>query len=117
MKVYLLILIALCLGHSGELKAMNAEKDTIEVTKIWDKTRHDAFPDLFRLKDYFYCAVREGDNHVGNENNGKVRSVRSKEGKNWESVALFDVDEEDVREARLSVTPDGRLMEMVAAGV
>jgi hypothetical protein len=91
--------------------------DSITVTRVWDKENHNAFPDLVRFKGYFYITFREGANHVGNENNGKVRIVRSKNRKDWESVALFDMDAEDVREARLSERPDGTLMAIVAAGI
>ncbi len=95
----------------------NFPDDSIPITKVWDKEKHNAFPDLIPFKDYFYIAFREGANHVGNENNGKVRVIRSKNKKDWETVALFDLDEEDVREARLSVRPDGTLMASVAAGI
>lgn len=91
--------------------------DSIRVSRVWDKEKHNAFPDLVQFKDYFYITFREGANHVGNENNGKVRIIRSQNRKDWETVALFDMDAEDVREARLSVRPDGTLMAIVAAGI
>lgn len=109
-------LFILLLVSSGSVNARILQ-DSIVVTKVWDQENHNAFPDLIRYNDYFYITFREGANHVGNENNGKVRIIRSKNKKNWETIALFDMDEEDVREARLSVRPDGSIMAIVAAGI
>ncbi|RAJ94514.1 hypothetical protein LX87_04401 [Larkinella arboricola] len=108
--------ILLWLGLACITAAHAQENSEIEVTKIWDKSPHDAFPDLIKFKDYYYCTLREATNHVGNESDGKVRVIRSKDGVKWESVKLFESSTEDVREARLSVRPDGTLMAIVAAG-
>lgn len=101
-----------------QLPALARElKDSVIVTKIWDKAPHNAFPDLFRHQQYFYATFRESTSHVGNENDGKVRLVRSKDLKKWETVTLFELPGIDVREARLSAMPDGRILVTVAAGV
>jgi hypothetical protein len=115
-KGFLLLVFALsaaCFASAEE----SAFQDSITVYKIWDKGKHNGFPDLFRFKDTFYCTFREGNNHVDNTNSGKVRIVRSRDGKNWESVALFEMEGADVREARLSLTPKGNVMAILAAGV
>ena len=113
-----LILFCLLLSGCFLSKAnLPVPADSIRITTIWDKEKHNGFPDLIKFKNYFYCTFREGTNHVGNENNGRVRIVRSKNRSDWESVALFDMDAEDVREARLSERPDGTLMAIVAAGI
>jgi hypothetical protein len=116
-KVKYFLLVCLLSGFLFAKADINFPGDSIRITKVWDKEKHNAFPDMVQFKDYFYITFREGGNHVGNENNGRVRVIRSKNKKEWESVALFDLDEEDVREARLSVRPDGTLMAIVAAGV
>lgn len=92
-------------------------KDSMIVTKVWDKAPHNAFPDLFQHKKYFYITFRESTSHVGNENDGKVRVMRSKDLKKWETVNLFELPGIDIREARLSAMPDGRMLVTVAAGV
>lgn len=92
-------------------------KDSIIVTKVWDKAPHNAFPDLFEYKKYFYATFRESTSHVGNENDGKVRVVRSKDLKNWETMHLFQLPGIDIREARLSAMPDGKILVTVAGGV
>lgn len=91
--------------------------DSVIVKKIWDKANHNSFPDLLRYKKHYYIAFREGTNHVGNQNDGTVRVMRSKDMKNWESLTVFKLDGIDVREARMSEMPDGRLLVTLAAGV
>ncbi|WP_157986751.1 hypothetical protein [Chitinophaga alhagiae] len=86
-----------------------AGSETPAVEKIWDQAPHNAFTDLLRFNDAFYCAFREGSGHVSGPD-GKARVLRSKDSKQWESVALLEVKDRDVRDPKLSVTPDGRVM-------
>lgn len=117
MKLRHLIIFAWCC-ITGTAVAYPPAADSITVYKIWDKAPHNAFPDLFLFKNEFYCSFREAGSHVDNTNSGKVRIIKSADGKNWKSVALFEIGEGvDVREARLSVTPEGRMMAIVAGGV
>lgn len=78
------------------------------VVKIGDGAKHNAFTDLVRFKDQWYCAYREGDKHVSE--NGKLRILRSADGEKWESAGLLEHSIYDLRDAALSVMPDGRLM-------
>lgn len=84
----------------------------VEVKKIWDKGPHNAFTDLIRYKSYFYCTFREGNNHVPKvvADNGKIRVIRSKDGKKWESVALLTDNVYDLRDPKISITPENKLM-------
>ena len=82
--------------------------EVIEVNKIWDKAPHNAFTDLLRWNDIFYCAFREGRGHVSTD--GKIRILESKDANRWDSAALIALEGFDLRDAHLSVTPDGRLM-------
>ena len=110
MKIVYAVLLLL---FSVQLSAQEA----IQVKKIWDKANHNSFPDLFKYKKYYYITFREGTNHVGNENDGTVRVMRSKNMKDWQTVNIFELNGVDVREARLSEMPDGRLLVTLAAGV
>ncbi len=109
------IFLMLASLHAGATHT--GRKDSIIVSKIWDKAPHNAFPDLFQHKKYFYATFRESTSHVGNENDGKVRLVRSKDLKSWETITQFQLPGIDIREARLSAMPDGRMLVTVAAGV
>lgn len=79
-----------------------------DVKKIWDAGKHNAFTDLIRFRDRWYCTFREGDAHVGGD--GKLRVLSSPDGEKWESAALLAETGIDLRDPKLSVTADGRLM-------
>jgi hypothetical protein len=84
----------------------------IDVVKIWDNAPHNAFTDLIRYKSYFYCTFREGNNHVPKtkSDNGKIRIIRSSDGVEWQPVALLASGKYDLRDPKISVTPDKKLM-------
>jgi len=77
--------------------------ELVEVKKIWDMAPHRV-----RWNERFYCAFREGRGHVSTD--GRIRILQSKEEGVWESAALVALEGYDLRDAHLSVTPDGRLM-------
>ncbi len=88
----------------------------VQTRKIWSVAqipdREEArieFPHLIRFKDHWYCCFREGKIHM-NHPSGRCRVIRSSDGEQWESVALFEWAGGDVRETRLSVTAENRLM-------
>ena len=97
-----------CTGYAGTGGAAPVTVELVEVTKIWDKGPHSAFTDLVRWNEKFYCAFREGRGHVSTD--GKIRILKSKDANFWGSAALVALAGYDLRDAHLSVTPDGRLM-------
>jgi hypothetical protein len=84
------------------------EAKLLSVRRIWDKAPHNAFTDLIRFHDRWFCAFREGKSHVCNT--GRLRVITSQGGEDWSSAALMTWDGGDVRDAKLSVTADGQLM-------
>ena len=80
----------------------------VEARRIWDKAPHNAFTDLIRFKDRWYCVFREGKGHVSPD--GALRVITSVDGDAWESAALITSDNSDLRDAKITVTPDGLLM-------
>lgn len=103
---YVIFFIVILVGVSPTLLAQQSE---VPVVRIWDKAPHNAFPDLIRFKNHFYAAIREGNNHMPDKS-GKVRLIRSKDGDTWEDIGLLEMEGYDVREARLSVTSEGKIM-------
>lgn len=81
----------------------------ISVERIWDRAEHCAFTDLIEHDGSLYCAFREGSGHIPGLN-GVVRVIRSEDGVVWESVARFDEPHFDLRDPKLSKSPDGRLV-------
>lgn len=94
----------------------HAQTGGIQVKKIWDKARYNSFTSLIRFEDAFYCSLREGSSHVSDKNDGKVRILRSDDGNHWESVALLKINGLDLRDPKLSVTSDHKIM-VIMAGV
>ncbi len=97
---------------AGKLPA--AQPQLVSVQKIWDQAKYNSFTDLARFGNRWYCTFRESDAHEHGEN-GKVRVIVSGEGREWRSAGLFAVDGRDLRDPKLSVTPDGRLMVITGA--
>ena len=50
----------------------------VEARRIWDAAPHNAFTDLTRFKDHWYCVFREGATHVAPD--GKLRVLESADG-------------------------------------
>ena len=115
------------LGILGALTALGAASHTcaeppkaphveqLEVRKIWDRAPHNAFTDLVRWKGRWWCAFREGKAHV--DPFGALRVIVSDDGRTWQSAALMKAVFADLRDAKLSVTPDGRLVLYGAAAM
>ena len=107
-RFHLVVLLIVCWAPSC-VAAEAAAKDEVLVTKIWDRARHNAFTDLIRWHDRFYCTFRESNRHVFGDD-GKIRLITSQDGRTWKSVALIAQPGIDLRDPKLSITPDDRLM-------
>lgn len=92
-----------------------------EPVKIWDAGGHNAFTDIIRFNGHFYVTFREGTGHVPGkktgDGDGTIRILRSDDGQEWKSVALLKRDRFDLRDAKLSETPDGRLLVTMGGSV
>ncbi|MEL6107808.1 MAG: hypothetical protein AAFU85_17425 [Planctomycetota bacterium] len=84
----------------------------LDVRKIWDKGKHNAFTDLIRFGDRWFCVFREADSHVSPD--GSIRVITSRDGDRWESAARIQSDSGDLRDPKITKTPDGRLMIIAA---
>ncbi len=82
--------------------------EVVEVRKIWDQSPHNAFTDLVRYKDRWFCVFREGQDHVSPD--GALRVIASTDGKKWDSAAHFTSKTSDLRDAKITITPSGQLM-------
>lgn len=91
------------------LRGSATEVEILSVEKIWDQEPHSAFTDLVRWNNRWYCTFREADAHVGGRD-GVCRVLSSPDGVKWESVATISEKGVDLRDPKLSITPDGRLM-------
>jgi hypothetical protein len=103
------LLLLLALANA----AQSAPPTLVSVARIWDAGAHNAFTDLIRWHDRWYCTFREADAHVGGD--GRIRVLASPDGERWTSAALIGETGIDLRDPKLSITPDDRLM-IVAGG-
>ena len=83
----------------------------VSVARIWDRGAHNAFTDLIRWRNRWYCTFREGDAHVGGD--GRIRVLVSGDGERWTSAALVGETGIDLRDP--SCRHPDRLM--IVAGV
>lgn len=95
---------------SGVVRAEETaeQRHVMWVERIWDRAEHSAFTDLAVFKGRYFCVFREGSGHIPGLN-GCIRVIESEDGQNWRSVALLEEAGVDLRDPKLSVTPDGRL--------
>jgi len=82
--------------------------EVVSVAKIWDAGKHNAFTDLLRHNQRWYCVFREGAGHVSSD--GTVRVLASDDGERWESIAQLSSSDGDLRDPKICVTPGGKLM-------
>jgi hypothetical protein len=85
--------------------------EIVEVRKIWDQPGHQSFfTDLLRFRGQWICTFREAATHSSDD--GRIRFVQSSDGEQWTSTAHIDCPppNKDLRDPKLSITPDGQLM-------
>jgi hypothetical protein len=90
------------------LQAGPDRPELVDVRKISDRANHSAFTDLVRFRDRWFLCFREGAGHVSPD--GALRVLTSPDGDEWTSAALLTSKTGDLRDPKLSITPDGRLM-------
>ena len=101
--------LAAALAAASVAAQVDARRAIVSVERIWDRAAHSAFTDIVRSGGTLYCAFREGSGHVPGLN-GTVRVIASVDGQNWKSMALLAEDGVDLRDPKLSLTPDGSIL-------
>jgi hypothetical protein len=86
----------------------------LSVDQIWDRAPHNAFTDLIRTDGQWVCAFREAPAHTGGVKGSVMRVLTSADGRRWESAAELSDPRGDIRDAKMAVMPDGRLMLLTA---
>ncbi len=95
-------------GEAQERLAGTLAPPAVEVRKIWDKAPHNAFTDLVRHQERWWCVFREGQGHVSPD--GAIRVITSKDGVTWESAALITSQTADLRDPKIIITREGKFM-------
>lgn len=88
----------------------------VEFRRIWDRAPHNAFTDITYFKKKWFCVFRSGSAHVSPD--GFIQVLSTANGHWWESAAKLKMDGFDLRDPKLTITPDGdRLMISAAAAI
>jgi hypothetical protein len=95
--------------------AQGMAPELVSVKKIWSDSPHAAFTDLIRFKSAWFCTFRDSEAHVGGD--GKIRVLVSTDGEQWQLAGLLSEPGVDLRDPKLSITPDGRLMLVLGGSV
>lgn len=87
----------------------------LSVEKIWDKGPHNAFTDLIRHRDRWWCTFRESEDH--GYSYGTLRVLVSDDGQHWDSTGHVAEKGVDLRDPKLSIMPDGRMLLLSGATI
>jgi hypothetical protein len=106
------------LAETPSLSALDWEKDAKPFVKsveaVWTEPGYFMCTDLIRFEGQLYCTFREGVGHVPGPSgvNGRIRILRAEDpaGHGWKTAALLEEAGVDLRDPKLSITPDARLM-------
>jgi len=102
------LLVPIVVSTTFSAEETKPEVEIVEVRRIWDRAPHNAFTDLMRHEGRWYCVFREGARHVSPD--GALRVITSEDGQKWESLAIVTHPVADLRDAKLSLTPDGHFL-------
>lgn len=105
--------VVLALPTHGSADEAPARAEIVTHIKLWDSDPHSAFTDLIYHKENWFCVFRVGKGHVSPD--GSIQVLSSSDGKKWTPIARISSDTADLRDPKISVTPDGKLM-LLGAG-
>ena len=107
--------LPLLLALTASLSLQAQQPEVVSVQKIWDKGGHNAFTDLVRFRNLFFCCFRETAEAVGGD--GAIRIMISSSGDNWVNYTTISEPGVDLRDPKLEVTPDGKQLYLLWGGL
>jgi hypothetical protein len=114
MKNLICLLLIIC-GAAASLGQTATTARLVEHRRIWNSAPHNAFTDLIRFKGKWFCAFREGSAHVSQD--GSIRVIWTDNGLWWEPAAQLKMSGLDLRDPKLSISPDGKELLVLAGAV
>jgi len=88
----------------------------VKVSQIYSDENYNAFTSLIKFKGDFYCAFRSGEKHVYGKD-GIIKIITSKDGMAWKEVDQIALSGFDLRDPKLSVTPEGLIMATMGGSI
>ena len=98
-----------CLTAQSPIPPPAGEKaEILSLRKIWDKSKHSAASDILRWQNLWYVAFRTGDTAAGSE--GQIQILTSFDTVTWSPVSVVSEKGVDLREPKLEVTKEKRMI-------
>src|SRR5258708_15917709 len=97
----------------GELHALCAFYELVSIRRIWDGAPNNAFTDLIRFREHWFCVFREAGTHLTSD--GSIRVLTSEDGTTWNSAARITSADADLRDPKIASSPGGQLVLSAAA--
>lgn len=117
-KSIIAVAVLLCLALFSTYGQTQEASTTVKC--IWNTSKHCAFTSIAEFNGKYYVSFREADSHIQDNDGvarGAVRILASNDGDTWTSVAYLTKSGYDLRDPKLSVTPDGRLMVTIGGSI
>lgn len=113
--VRFLLLLMIVLNSESISAGKDSSPYIISTKNIYTGKPYASFTSLINYKGRFYCAFREAKKHYdpSGEDVGIIRILHSKNGKRWQPFLTYSVDGIDLRDPKLTVTPEGKAMLLV----
>lgn len=86
----------------------------LSITKIWDRGEHQGLTDLLQFKNKMWITFRQADTHYAGMD-GFIRILSSANGVVWDLTTTLKLDGWDLRDPKLSIMPNGKLMLLAGA--
>lgn len=91
----------------------SANIELLWVQRVWKAGKHNAFTDLCYFRQRYYLVFRQASTHHSKD--GVLRIMSSVQGKKWRTLAVLQNPDADLRDGKLTVTPQGKLQLLAAA--
>ena len=115
-----LLLFAGCGNRPAGSSDGNTTQISYSVSKIWDSGKHCAFTSMVKYRGRYYVAFREAESHIfdaDGEARGNVCIIVSENGRDWSLAARMAREGYDLRDPKLSVSPDGKLLVSIGGSI
>lgn len=77
---------------------------------LWNKGEHNAFTDLCQFRQRLFCCFREANNHISGDGVIRVIELDQSGVVRKNNTHCLSLPQADIRDPKLSVTPDDKLM-------
>jgi len=105
----LLTLLVFLINFQSCKKDVYAYTDIESLTQlvVWNSSPFNAFTDLIRFNDAYYCVFREGTSHTSDD--GQIRILKSTDGNKWNKFSVLSIYGRDMRDPHFFIDNNSTL--------